>query len=177
MAAGLARYEQHDYSGAIDRMNAAEQVAGEDLSLLDPTYHANTDCDHAISISPTNAHLHDIRGVAHTLLGDLDNASRHFATALTLDPKFARSYFDRGTMHTRRQNYDSAVKDFTSAIKLDPEFGAAYMSRGEAYQKMGRSHLAFQDFASATHHGVRFTVQSIENLDSGDNSSSNQPKK
>jgi tetratricopeptide (TPR) repeat protein len=183
----MTRYQAGEYELAVSDFSMALNREPADPLLyahrglahaaLGETAAANTDCDHAISISPTNARLYDTRGIAHTLLGDFDNASRDFVAALTLDPRFARTYFDRGTMHARLQNYDSAVKDFTSAIKLDPEFGAAYMSRGETYQQMGKAHLAFQDFASATHHGVRFRIQSFKVLDDADNSSSNQRKK
>ncbi len=146
-------------------------------AALGETAAANADCDHAISISPRNAHLHDIRGVANTLLRDFDNARQDFATTLTLDPKFARGYFDRGTMYFQLQDYGSAIKDFTSAIKIDSEYGEAYVSRSETYQKMGKSQLASQDLASATHHGMRFIVQSIEQLDKDENSGSDRPKK
>ena len=182
----MAEYHAGEYEKAINDYGALINrepknpifyaLRGLVHAALGETTAASDDCDHAISISPNDAHLHDIRGVAHTQLRDFDRAGRDFAAAISLDPKFARSYFDRGTMYMQLQNYDAAIKDFTSAIKLDSEFGEAYMSRGQTYQKMGQSHLAFLDFASATHHGVRFVVQSIEAVDDGEKPSNGAKK-
>jgi tetratricopeptide (TPR) repeat protein len=135
MAAGLARYEQHDYSGAIDRMNAAEQVAGEDLSLLDPTY------------------LYYHRGTAYIELNKQDLAIKDLNRCIALNPKFTAAFINRAVALYNHGQYAAAKSDADTALSFDPSNAVAYNTRGVIVEKIGDHasalHSAFEDFSTA----------------------------
>jgi tetratricopeptide (TPR) repeat protein len=135
MAAGLARYEQKDYTGAVERLNAAEQVAGEYPSLLDPTY------------------LYFHRGTAYIELGKQDLAIKDLNRCIILKPKFAAAFINRAVALFDKGQYAAAKSDADEALILDPSQAIAYNTRGVIVEEIGDHaaalHSAFADFSKA----------------------------
>jgi len=77
IAAGLARYEQRDYSGAVDRLNAAEQLVNEEPTLLDSTY------------------LYFHRGTSYIQLNKQDLAIKDLSRCIARQPTFAAAFTNR----------------------------------------------------------------------------------
>ena len=135
MAAGLARYEQKDYSGAVDQLNAAEESAGEDKSLLDPTY------------------LYYHRGTAYIQLKNQDLAIKDLNRCIILKPKFAAAFINRAVALYDKGQYAAAKSDADEAVILDPSEAIAYNTRGVIVEEIGDHaaalHSAFADFNKA----------------------------
>jgi tetratricopeptide (TPR) repeat protein len=124
IVAGLARYEQKDYSGAVDRLNAAEQVASNDPSFLDPAY------------------LYFYRGTAYGELGEQDLAIKDLNRCIVLKPKFAAAFINRAFALYDKGQYAAAKSDADEAIVLDPSEAVAYNTRGVIVEEIGDHHAA-----------------------------------
>lgn len=135
IAAGIARYGQKDYSGAVDRLNAAEQVAGDDQSLMDPAY------------------IYYYRGTAYIELGKQDLAIKDLNRCIILKPKFAPAFINRAVAFFDKGQYAAAKGDADEAVVLDPSEAIAYNTRGVIVEEIGDHeaalHSAFADFNKA----------------------------
>jgi tetratricopeptide (TPR) repeat protein len=135
IAAGLARYEQRDYSGAVDRLNAAEQLVNEEPSLLDPTY------------------LYFHRGTSYIQLNKQDLAIKDLNLCIARKPKFADAFINRAVALYDQGKYAEAKDDADAAIQLNPSEAVAYNTRGVIVEKIGdrasARHAALADFNKA----------------------------
>jgi len=83
---------------------------------------ALSDFTRAIERDGRNAQALDMRGVVHTVLGDLDRAIADFAQVLTIDPhlgklRLAEAYCERGSTFQKAGNYDAAIADYEQSIE------------------------------------------------------------
>jgi tetratricopeptide (TPR) repeat protein len=175
IAAGLFRYEQQDYSGAVDRFNAAEESAGEDTSLLDPTYlyfHRGTayiqlrkqdlaikDLSRCIANRPDFAAAFINRAVALHDKGQYVAAKADANSALRLEPFQAIGYNTRGVILQRIGDDAAALQDFDKALELDPRLSWAYNNRGFIYNKLGDTERAIQDYNRAIEYGSVLAIK------------------
>ena len=175
IVAGLARYEQRDYSGAVDRLSAAEASGGEDESLLDPTYlyfHRGTafiqlekqdlaikDLDRCIARRPDFSAAFINRAVALYDKGQYVQARADADTALRLDPSSAIGYNTRGVILEEIRNDVAALQDFDKALELDPQLSWAYNNRAWIYEQRGEINRAIEDYDRAIAYGSTLALE------------------
>ena len=83
---------------------------------------AEADFTRAIERNGRNAQALDMRGLVHTVQGDLDRALADFALVLTIDPhlgrlRLAETYCERGAAHQKASRYDEAISDYEKSIE------------------------------------------------------------
>ena len=64
--------------------------------------------------------LHENRGAAYRLQGDVANARADFTRAIAVNPSYVRAYANRASLALAQRDFDGAIADLDAAIKLDP---------------------------------------------------------
>jgi lipopolysaccharide biosynthesis regulator YciM len=82
------------------------------------------------------AFLENERGVESMKAGNLDEASRRFASAIDLDPATAPAYLNLGDVEARQGDTPAAVKTWERLMTASPE--RAYL----AFDRLARAHAA-----------------------------------
>jgi tetratricopeptide (TPR) repeat protein len=162
---GLARYEAHDYAGAINRFTDALNFPTDPKEIINPADvhfyrgngylfqndlgHAIEDYDKALIIELDLAEAYSNCGLAYDEKGMHDLAIAKYNKAISLDPGASWVYHNRGVAYYKKGNLDSAIADFNIVISLDPDSPLVYNSRGLAYNDKGEYDLAIVDFNKA----------------------------
>ncbi len=120
-----ARYELHDYAGAV------------------------SDCEEALRIHPSSAAALSMRARILLRLDRRADALADVTEAIRLDPRFATAYATRAHAWLEDGQFDKAVEDATRAIELDSKSAWALAARGKAYCKLGDHRRAIADFDQA----------------------------
>jgi tetratricopeptide (TPR) repeat protein len=92
------------------------------------------DFDQAILLTPSNAALFDLRGLAYVKKEQYDRAIQDYDEAIRLDPKDPMGLVNRGDAHRAKGQYDRAIRDFDQAIAMSSNLATAFLSRAFAYQ-------------------------------------------
>jgi len=77
----------------------------------------------AIERDSRNVQALDMRGVVHTVLGDLDSAIADFTLVMPIDAhlgklRLAEAYCERGGNSQKASNYDAAIADYEKSIEF-----------------------------------------------------------
>ena len=95
--------------------------------------------DEALSVDPSIARAHQLRGFIHILRGHHDKARRALDTALQLNRSDARSYVSRGVVELFGGSPERAIEFMLSGHGLNPRLGeVAFVNLGLAYAAAGR---------------------------------------
>ena len=83
---------------------------------------AEADFTRAIERDGRQVQALDMRGVVHSVLGDLDRAIADFTLVLTIDPhlgklRLAEAYCERGSARQTARNYEAAISDYEKSIE------------------------------------------------------------
>ena len=84
------------------------------------------------------AELHLLRGLAHLMKHETDQALADLDTAVRLAPDRAVMFAARGDVHFGRREYERSVADYEEALRRNTNHAAAYVARSFALNKLGR---------------------------------------
>ena len=90
-----------------------------------------------------------LRGRAHELVGQLDEARGCHERSVVLDPESAEGYFRLGVTQMRLAAEKDAIQSFERAIELDPDLLKAYINLGLLHEQIGHSRKAIESFRKA----------------------------
>jgi Flp pilus assembly protein TadD len=105
--------------------------------------------DEAIALSPRSADLFNLRGIAHSKLGNADSADADFRKVTELMPRAAEAHMNRGVDFIRQGNFDRAIEALTYATTVNPRLATAFSNLGTAYQKKGDLDSAIASYSRA----------------------------
>src|SRR5690606_8664677 len=83
---------------------------------------AIVDLDKAIELSPRDAQLYELRGVARNKLLSFSNALTDFDQAYALGRSTPEVYYGRGYAKSKLGRQPEAISDFTTAIEKENPF-------------------------------------------------------
>src|SRR6266508_4550093 len=129
--AGMSRYAQADWAGAIARFDDAMNQTSEELPAED------------------RSQLYFLRGYAYSSSGDTTQALSDFDRAIQLHPNLPEAYINRGTIYKDKGEYDRAIIEYTQAILLSPDVSDFYNVRGVGYHEHGDYDSAIADYDQA----------------------------
>jgi tetratricopeptide (TPR) repeat protein len=110
---------------------------------------AIADFTQALTLTPQDAKILTLRGMAYTNQGKLQDAIKDFDQALSLNPKLPETLIQRGSVYNQLGEYQQALQDFDAAIALEQENGLAHGSRGVTLFQLGRRQEAIQALETA----------------------------
>jgi tetratricopeptide (TPR) repeat protein len=105
--------------------------------------------DEAIALSPRSADLFNLRGIAHSKLGNGDLADADFRKVTELMPRAAEAHMNRGVDFIRQGSFDRAIEALTYAVAVNPKHATALSNLGTAYQKKGDLDSAIESYSRA----------------------------
>jgi tetratricopeptide (TPR) repeat protein len=105
--------------------------------------------DQAIALSPRSADLYNLRGIAHSKLGDGDRADADFRKVTELLPRAAEAHMNRGVDFLRQGDFDRAIEALKHATTVNPKLATAFSNLGTAYQKKGDLDAAIESYNRA----------------------------
>lgn len=121
----LTAYLQTDSLSALALMQRAAVQAGVthftaskglDTQLL--IAQTQSDMDHAIALSPSNAYLFYNRGNLKVHLHRYAEAIDDYTEAIRLNPNLAEAYYNRGLAHIQINNTETGIHDLSKAGEL-----------------------------------------------------------
>lgn len=115
--------------------------------------------DNSIESEPT-ADRYQLRGIAHQVLKNYEEALADFNASLKLKADNSHLYVNRGNIWRLKNKHSEALKDLNSAIKLDRSNANALNIRGLIYFNNGEAQKAINDFSEA----IRINPQMISAL-------------
>jgi tetratricopeptide (TPR) repeat protein len=101
-----------------------------------------------IRLHPSAA-LHDFRGGALLLGGEIDAAIADFDKAIQLDPNRASTFSNRGLARSLKGDLAQATRDYSESIRLNPDYSRAFHNRGLTWSARGEPDKAIQDYTEA----------------------------
>jgi Flp pilus assembly protein TadD len=131
------------------RSNALAKMATLYLHNENFTEKALEYLDEAIVLSPRSADLFNLRGIAHSKLGNADRADADFRKVTELMPRAAEAHMNRGVDFIRQGNFDRAIEALTYATTVNPKLATAFSNLGTAYQKKGDLDSAIASYSRA----------------------------
>jgi tetratricopeptide (TPR) repeat protein len=102
------------------------------------------DLSKAIELKPDRYLLYDLRGSAHSMLGDREGVVADFAKAIALAPRH-NVYLHRALAFRNLEDHERAIADLGKAIELKADYAYAYLNRGMIYKKLGQRDRAIAD--------------------------------
>lgn len=105
--------------------------------------------DQAIALSPRSADLYNLRGIAHSKLGDGDRADADFRQVTELSPRFAEPHMNRGIDFLRQGDFDRSIEALKYATSVNPKLAMAFSNLGTAYLKKGDLDAAIESYNRA----------------------------
>ncbi len=105
---------------------------------------------HAISAAPDSADAHYGFATCCFMLGDFENAQKHFHEVTRLDPLRATAFINLGALYNRLGQQDDAIASLRKGLQLDPRRAEGYYNLGIAYRQKGMTDLAIQSYREAT---------------------------
>jgi Flp pilus assembly protein TadD len=105
--------------------------------------------DEAIALSPRSADLFNLRGIAHSKLGNGDLADADFRKVTELMPRAAEAHMNRGVDFIRQGSFDRAIEALNYAVTVNPKHATALSNLGTAYQKKGDLDSAIESYSRA----------------------------
>lgn len=92
---------------------------------------------------------YNLRGLAHTCMGNYEQAIRDFSRALDLDKTDSRFYVNRGEVYFYQGNNDGAIAEYQRALQLDNQNIIAYNNLGYLLALLERYDEAFDAYGEA----------------------------
>jgi tetratricopeptide (TPR) repeat protein len=161
----LARHEADDYSGVIDRLNAAlaldkwpESLVSKALLFLshaDASAHLGNyqqsinDCTKSIEINPRLSEAYNTRGISYIELKDYHKALLDLSQAIEIAPQYSNYFYNRGMAYRHLGDIQKSVDDFSESINLDTARSEPYHCRGHAFLEKGDALKSIDDFTKA----------------------------
>ena len=93
--------------------------------------------DRAIAMSPNDATLYNLRGVAWSKSGESGRAEVDWRRAADLAPRDHQLHVNLAADHLRRGDVDAAIAALQSALAINPKDARAYSNLGTAYERRG----------------------------------------
>ena len=100
-------------------------------------------------LSPGDAEVFFLTGLAQEGIGDIQNARSQYLAAITADPRLYMASNNLGVLHSREGNFSTAIRCFTAAIEERPGYAPAYVNRARAYLQSGDDQSALGDLEMA----------------------------
>jgi len=104
-------------------------MGAEPDSLLDA-------CDKALSLAPGEREAANIRGIALTRKGALQEANAQFVSLLTAFPDYIDAYLNYGVLLVNAGQVEEAIGVFTKAIGIAPDNPNLFIQRARARQTL-----------------------------------------
>jgi tetratricopeptide (TPR) repeat protein len=121
---GRAKFEAHDYKGALeDYTNAIKEEE--------------------------NPSIYSERAVVYYYLKDIESSMADMNYAAKLEPENPYRYSSRAFIKDAMGDTEGAIKDYEIAIQLDPEDSIAYNNLGLLQEKLGYQAKAKEHYAKA----------------------------
>jgi Flp pilus assembly protein TadD len=114
--------------------------------------------DEAIALSPRSADLFNLRGIAHSKLGNASLADADFRKVTELMPRAAEAHMNRGVDFIRQGNFDRAIEALTYATTVNPKLATAFSNLGTAYQKKGDLDSAIASYSRAINLRAKYPI-------------------
>ena len=148
----MSLIEQGDYSGALEKLDAA-QKSGEDTEMvyrgrgiadmgLADYQGAVKDFETALSANSGQVKTADYDisyylAVAQFRSGDIQGAADTYSAIIALKPNEASAYFLRGKTELKLEEHDNAIADFNRAVQLDKNDPDMYIQIYESMDECG----------------------------------------
>lgn len=91
--------------------------------------------DRALALTPDDARLWNLRGIAWSRMGEAERARADWAKVIELTPDDPEPHLNRGTDALRHGEIDLAIACFRKVIELEPEHATAYSNLGAALER------------------------------------------
>lgn len=128
--------------------------------------------DRAIALSPNDAALYNLRGIAWSKMGQPEPAEADWRKAAELAPHDSQLHVNMAADHLRRGNIDGAIAVLESAITTHPKDARAHSNLGTAYEQRGDYDAAIASYTRAididTHYANAFSNRSFAYYRKGD---------
>ena len=105
--------------------------------------------DRAIAMSPNDAVLFNLRGVAWSKMGESERAEADWRKAAELAPRDNQLHVNIAADHLRRGNIDEAIASLQTALSIDPKDARAHSNLGTAHERRGDFDAAIEDYGRA----------------------------
>ncbi len=159
-AAGLGRFSQGDFTGAVAEFTNAIKINPKRGSLylqrglanleLNKFKAALDDLDNAYEYDKSNKNAILVcRGRAFTGLKKYKLALADLDEAIKEDPHFTLALISRADVYLQTANDEKAMADLEHAIELDPKQAKAYLLRARYYKNKKQTNEAMSDFKKA----------------------------
>ncbi len=157
---GLDKYNQQDYTGAIEDFNQALQLEPNNILAYYQRGYARAeiqdykgaieDFNQYMQHNPNDVDALDNRGNVYYNLGKYEQAITDLNKAIQINPKDSYAYNKRGLAYNEQGKYEKAIADYNKAIELkyDP-LSVPYNNRGNAYDNLGNYQKAIEDYNQA----------------------------
>lgn len=94
---------------------------------------------------PSDARVHNFRGIVLTRLDKRDEAAAEYEEAIQLDPKLAAAYRNLGSLAFAAGHMERASATLSKALELDPDDAYARYDLGQVELHEGKFREAFRD--------------------------------
>jgi len=159
-AAGLGRFSQGDFAGAVEEYSNAININPKRGGLylqrgltyleLEKFEDALSDLNKAYELDKANkTAILVCRGRALSGLGKFDRALTDLDSAISEDPRFVLAYISRADTYLSKGEDDKALDDLNRALALDPKQAKAYFLRARYFKNKNNRELALKDFNMA----------------------------
>lgn len=159
-AAGLGRFSQGDFTGAVAEFTNAIKINPKKGGLylqrglayleLDRYQEALDDLKLAHELDKQNKNAILVcRGRALAGLKKYDLSLADLNEALAIDPKFVLAFISRADTYLSMGEDEKALEDLESALSLDPKQAKAYLLRARYYKHKNKNEQALKDFSTA----------------------------
>ena len=159
-AAGLGRFSQGDFTGAIAEYSNAIKINPKRGGLylqrglayleLDKFQEALDDLKLAFELDKANKNAVLVcRGRALAGLKKYQESLADLNEAITADPKFVLAFISRADTYLGLGEDQKALEDLEHALSLDPKQPRAYLLRARYYKHQNKNEQALKDFNTA----------------------------
>ena len=114
--------------------------------------------DQAIALSPRSADLYNLRGIAHSKLGDGDRADADFRTVAQLSPRAAEAHMNRGVDFLRQGDFERSIDALKLATTVNPKLATAFSNLGTACLKKGDLDAAIESYNRAIELRAKYPI-------------------
>jgi Flp pilus assembly protein TadD len=105
--------------------------------------------DRAIALTPDDARLWNLRGIAWSKMNEPERARADWAKVAELEPNDPEPHLNRGADALRQGDLDHAIECFNMVIELQPDHAKAYSNRGAALERRGDLEAAIASYDRA----------------------------
>ncbi|HSA56824.1 MAG TPA: tetratricopeptide repeat protein [Gemmatimonadaceae bacterium] len=105
--------------------------------------------DRALALSPRDARLHNLRGIAWSKMDEPERAAEDWRRAAELLPNDAEPHLNLGADCLRRGDLDGAIEALHAALAVDPKYPTAHSNLGAAHERKGELEPAIEHYSKA----------------------------